>query len=440
MPPVINRRFPAIRPRPNFGIESHEFPALIMQLIYRHILRRKKILLEELEAEKAINHFATSLLDQLTIDEVFWDVTRNCISCLQFEDCVIYWLDETRNVLVQKAAYGPKNPRNYEILEPIEIPVGKGIVGTVALTGKAEIISDTTKDKRYIQDDERRLAEITVPILSGGKVVGVIDSEHSRKNFFRERHLKILTTIAGLCAHKISRVETEQAYRRAEWQLMQHTRRISEIKLQALRLQMNPHFMFNSLNSINNFILQDSPEQASLFLTKFSRLMRQIVNNSKTEWVSLQDELKALRIYVELEQLRCDNKFDVVIDTGKDIREERTLVPPLITQPYVENAIWHGLLHKKEGRPLLTITCDVKDGQLIMDINDNGIGRVASETLQRSGLTAHKTHGIKVTQERLDIVNEVYNAGALVQISDLYNDAGQAAGTHVTLTMKLKQS
>jgi two-component system LytT family sensor kinase len=154
----------------------------------------------------------------------------------------------------------------------------------------------------------------------------------------------------------------------------------------------------------------------------------------------LQDELKALRIYVELEQLRCDNKFDVVIDTGKDIREERTLVPPLITQPYVENAIWHGLLHKKEGRPLLTITCDVKDGQLIMDINDNGIGRVASETLQRSGLTAHKTHGIKVTQERLDIVNEVYNAGALVQISDLYNDAGQAAGTHVTLTMKLKQS
>ena len=411
-----------------------------MQLINRQILRNKKILLEELEAEKAINHFATSLMDQLTIEEVLWDVTRNCISRLQFEDCVIYWLDTERQVLVQKAAYGPKNPQQYEIFQPIEIPVGKGIVGAVALTGKAEIITDTTKDSRYIRDDEMRYAEITVPILSAGKVVGVIDSEHSRKNFFRNSHLKILTTIASLCAHKISRVETEQAYRRAEWQLMQHNRRISEIKLQALRLQMNPHFIFNSLNSINNFILQNSPDQASLFLTKFSRLMRQIVNNSKTEWVSLQDELKALRIYVELEQLRCDNRFEVVIDISPAIREDRVFVPPLITQPYVENAIWHGLLHKKEGRPLLTINCTLQEETLKMEISDNGIGREASEVLQRNGLTAHKTHGIKVTQERLDIVNEVYHAGALVQISDLYSEAGQAAGTQVILTMKLKQS
>ena len=312
-------------------------------------LKRVAVLTEELEIERAINYFATSLVHQHTVDEILWDVTKNCISRLKFIDCVIYMVDQGREVLVQKAAYGPKNPRSFEIYQPIEIPVGKGIVGSVAKSGKAEIIRDTTKDPRYITDDDVRLSEITVPIISDHKVIGIIDAEHPEKNFFKPKHIRILTKIASLCAGKINKVEIEEAFRKTEFQLMENNRKIAETKLLALRLQMNPHFIFNSLTAINNFILNNDAEHASLLLTKFSRFVRQVLDNSKTEWIPLQDEIKALQIYIELEQLRFENKFEVHIEVSPDINKQMIHVPPLIIQPYVENAIWHGLLHKKEG-------------------------------------------------------------------------------------------
>ena len=118
------------------------------------------------------------------MEEILWDVCRNCISRLGFQDAVVYLLDEKRNVLVQKAAYGPKNPKDFEIVHPLEIPVGKGIVGAVAATGQPILVNDTTKDSRYIADDDMRLSELSVPIVFEGKVIGVIDSEHSSKRFF----------------------------------------------------------------------------------------------------------------------------------------------------------------------------------------------------------------------------------------------------------------
>lgn len=142
--------------------------------------RKSKRQRENLEIEKAINHLATSLHEQDGVDAILWDVTRNCISRLDFEDCVIYLVDEGKRVLVQKAAWGPKTTEENKILNPIEIPIGRGIVGSVAESGNPEIIPDTTKDGRYIVDDAHRLSELTVPIVYDGKVLGVIDSEHSK--------------------------------------------------------------------------------------------------------------------------------------------------------------------------------------------------------------------------------------------------------------------
>ena len=147
-----------------------------------------------------MNYFATSLFRQTSVDDILWDVTKNCISKLHFEDCIVYLHDPVRNVLVQKAAYGPKNPGQFEILNPLEIPVGKGIVGAVFEKGLPEIIPDTNKDSRYIEDDRHRNSELTVPIIYQGKKFGIIDSEHSRKNFFSDKHLQVLSTIASLCA------------------------------------------------------------------------------------------------------------------------------------------------------------------------------------------------------------------------------------------------
>jgi putative methionine-R-sulfoxide reductase with GAF domain len=163
---------------------------------------QKKVLLERLEIEESINHFATSLIEKSSVEEILWSITKNCISKLNFVDCVIYWLNEEQNMLIQKAAYGAKNLRQNEIFNPIAIPLGKGIVGSVALSGKAEIIKDTSKDRRYLADDEVRLSEISVPVICDSKVVAVIDSEHPSYNFFRPKHLKILLKIASICALK----------------------------------------------------------------------------------------------------------------------------------------------------------------------------------------------------------------------------------------------
>lgn len=393
-------------------------------------------MLEDLEAERAITFFATSLIDQRTIDEVLWDVAKNCIARLHFVDCVVYWLDAERNVLVQKAAHGPKNPEDFTIYQPLEIPLGQGIVGTVARTGRAELIQDTSKDGRYIQDDAQRYAEIAVPIISEGRVLGVIDAEHPKKNFFQPRHLKILVTIAALCAQKIRRVQVDEAYRQAEWQLLEMNKRMAETKLMALRMQMNPHFIFNSLSSINAFILQNDADHASAFLTKFSRLMRQVLDNSQTEWVSLRNELKALQIYIELEQLRCETKFDVSFNVSPDLDQDAVRVPPMITHPYVENAIWHGLLPKKEGTLLLKIDCWQEAETLLVQIDDNGIGRSAAP-LQTQELTTHKLHGIQLTGERLSLINVMYAADARVAIIDLQHEDQSPAGTRVVFSIKL---
>lgn len=169
---------------------------------------------EELEIQQTINYFLSSLYNRETVEDILWDVARNCIGRLGFTDCVIYLLNEEGNGLEQKAAWGLKTTDDNRIVNPIVIPSGKGIVGTVALTGKAEIIPDTAVDHRYIVDDALRYSEITVPIISEGKVIGVIDSEHPEKHFFNEKHLSILTAIASLCAIKIVHLESTIRQRR----------------------------------------------------------------------------------------------------------------------------------------------------------------------------------------------------------------------------------
>ncbi|MBL9137692.1 MAG: GAF domain-containing protein [Verrucomicrobiales bacterium] len=173
----------------------------------------------------ALNDFATSLSSLQTEDDILWELTRRCITTLGFEDCVIYLVDETRGVLVQKAAFGPKNPRGREIASPIAIPIGKGIVGSVAATGRTEIVADTRLDPRYLVDDQVRLSEISVPIIAEGKVLGVIDSEHSQAGFFCEDHITILGSIASICANKLARTRTEARLRELNQDL---ERRIAE--------------------------------------------------------------------------------------------------------------------------------------------------------------------------------------------------------------------
>lgn len=180
------------------------------RLYARQNMRNEQVIRTSRESERIIAYFATSLYGKNTVEEILWDVAKNCISQLGFADCVIYLVNEESNLLEQKAAFGPKNPDAFEIANLITIPVGKGIVGTVAKTGVPEVINDTSKDARYIVDDERRFSEIAVPIIYENKVIGVIDSEHPQKNFFTDTHLRILSIIAALCSNKIVKARAEE--------------------------------------------------------------------------------------------------------------------------------------------------------------------------------------------------------------------------------------
>ena len=215
--------------------------------------------------------------------------------------------------------------------------------------------------------------------------------------------------------------------------------REKELEMKALRAQMNPHFIFNCLSSINNFVLKNETEEASDYLTKFSRLIRTVLNNSKKSFISLDDELDMLYLYLEMEKLRFKNTFvyDIQIEGGID--GSTIFIPPLLFQPFVENAIWHGLMHKtRSGR--LEIRLTLERNMLICIIEDNGVGRSFYKDTEKKSVVKQKSLGIQLTRERLTLING--NGGISENdfvIKDLYDDSGHASGTRVLLRIMYKE-
>ncbi|HEY0679941.1 MAG TPA: histidine kinase [Chitinophagaceae bacterium] len=394
--------------------------------------RRKKR--EAAELKRTIEYFNYSGSAESSAGSILWDIARNCISRLGLEDCVIYLLDEKRNVLVQKAAYGAKSPKAFEISNPIEIPVGKGITGEVAKTRKAMIVNDTSKDDRYIIDDEKRLSELTVPIIHDGKLIGVIDSENRKKNFFTAHHLKTMETISSLCASKIATAVALEAAKKAESELISLNGKMMESKFINLRLQMNPHFLFNILTTIQYLIVSNQVNKATNYLDIFAGFLRSLLNYAEENVVSLDEELRILNMYVELESLCLDETFVWDVNVEEDIDREEVLVPFMLLQPFVENAINHGLIHKiGEKRFCITIK-DHDEDSLICIIEDNGVGRSASEAIKRKNLSnvLHQSKGIGIVEKRLELLQQKTSKRACFEIEDLYKN-GEPSGTRVRI-------
>jgi ligand-binding sensor domain-containing protein len=217
-------------------------------------------------------------------------------------------------------------------------------------------------------------------------------------------------------------------------------KRIAEIKLEALSAQMNPHFIFNSLTSINLFILKNESEAASFYLNKFSRLIRQVLDHSRTETITLAEDLETLKLYVELEKLRFGKDFNYSFDIDNQLDTHAIHLPPLLIQPLVENAIWHGLKHKVEGVPMLKIKAFAKDNKAFIEVEDNGIGRKKSAELKKERVDEHTSHGLNVTQERLKLFNETHEAAAEIEVFDLVDTEEGALGTKATFTLMLRFS
>lgn len=391
---------------------------------------------KELELEQIINYFSSSLIDKNTVDEVLWDVAKNLIGRLGFEDCMMYLWNSDKTRMVQRAGYGPKD--SIEDIEKLYFDVGpgQGLVGYVMQTKEPVLVPDTSRDPRYRVDDIERLSEITVPIIYNDELVGVIDSEHHERNFFTKQHLQVLSTIATLVGNKIRSIEYEQSLQQARIEMLSINEKLSEAKLEALRSQMNPHFIFNSLNAIQECILTGKVDAAYTYLSQFSRLQRMVLQNSEKEFITLGSEMEMLKLYLSLESLRFSQSFSYSCELQELTDTDEIMVPSMLLQPYVENAIWHGL-RNKEGNKILTIAGREEDGDLIVVIEDNGVGRARAAEIkaQKLGAEAVESKGIALSSQRMEILSLKYNASISVQTIDITGDDDEPLGTRVIIRL-----
>ncbi len=232
----------------------------------------------------------------------------------------------------------------------------------------------------------------------------------------------VFVLITGIIGHLIVRAKRRQ---------LEQERQLMLAEQKALRSQMNPHFIFNALNSIRRFILENDMDKADYYLTSFATLMRRVLDNSRQNFITLENELQTLQLYLELERMRFDESFSFHIEVDPQIDIHNWLIPPMIIQPFAENAVWHGLAGKiHDGR--LTLQFKLTDKGVLCVIEDNGIGRERAKQIaaKRKG---HKSTGLSNTQERLQLLYKLYGKRIDLKIIDLYDENGEPAGTRVEL-------
>jgi tetratricopeptide (TPR) repeat protein len=204
------------------------------------------------------------------------------------------------------------------------------------------------------------------------------------------------------------------------------------LALKSLRSQMNPHFIFNALNSVNQFVAKNDERTTNKFLSEFSRLMRLVMENSQEDFIPLHKEQEIISLYLKLEHYRFRDKFDYTITIDENVNAETVEIPPMLIQPYIENAVWHGLRYKDTKGHLHLAMRKIADG-LQVEITDDGIGRKKSAQLKTENQKKQNSTGLKNIEQRLSIINKVYKAGYTVNIEDL--NSGEQTGTRVLINV-----
>lgn len=336
---------------------------------------------------KALNNLMSSILGKLSMHEIAWEITNNTTKLLGFEDCVIYVKVPHQDRLKQIAAYGDKISQQKIIKNPLEVKIGKGIVGTVAKTGIAEIIPDTSKDERYLVDNKRRYSEISVPIIADGEIIGVLDSEHSSKNFFTEYHLETLTTIAGLAATQLKnalslqlRLEAEKEKEALLKKLTKSNKELNDFAHVVSHDLKSPLRSMNALvtwleEDCNEFITPEIEHNFQLLLKKIDKMdhlidgILQYAGVDKIEQPSQKVNLDQLvkdivdTIYVP-QHIRIDIPEQLPVVNGHQFRLHQ------LFQNLISNAVKH--IDKEKGLVQITYRSNPKNWGF--SIADNGIG------------------------------------------------------------------
>ena len=245
--------------------------------------------------------------------------------------------------------------------------------------------------------------------------------------FYGLIYLGVIVLLYLLYYFRVRQIKREQALKTA------FNKKLAEIEMSALRAQMNPHFLFNSLNSIKWYMVQNDAKMASQYLSKFSKLIRLILHNSKNSLVPLQSELEALQLYIQLETLRFQDKFDFELEVDERLDLDQLKIPPMLLQPFVENAIWHGLMHKENGRGQLRLNIVKTKQGIQVTIEDNGIGRKKAQIIKSKSAMKSKSFGTLITDDRIEVFNQLYQTNANSSIIDLMDARGTPLGTRVII-------
>lgn len=237
----------------------------------------------------------------------------------------------------------------------------------------------------------------------------------------------LLVTLGGIFVFIFYKRKKDARIKQQEAELKSE---ITEVEMKALRAQMNPHFIFNSLNSIGDYIMKNNIAEADTYLAKFAKLMRLILENSEWKEVPLRDDLKALELYMQLESMRLKNKFNHTVSVDPAIDIANTMVPPLLLQPFVENSIWHGIANKP-GNGTIRVSISRENDNLLCAVEDDGIGRKDPKD-NTPAVNEKKSLGMKITSSRIQLLNRARNANATLHIID------QQPGTRVELRIPIE--
>jgi len=344
--------------------------------------------------------FARDLLNQNTKEEIAWAITKQAISQLGFEDCVIYLINRETNMLEQIAAHGPKNPTGTIIKDPIEIPIGKGIVGLVAQTGMPELVPDTTQDERYIVDDTSRASEIAVPIILNGEVIGVIDSESSIDNFYTHEHVELLLAIATMAAMRFNHAKSQEKLDSYKDELeLVVNQRTEELKQAISELKRSNGELENYAHAVSHDLMEPI-RNISSFLGLIRKKEKNISGDGqvfiKHAFESAKRLEKMLAGLLAYSKIKSSNReiskidlnelmADIVTDLSYTIEKNEAKIVckdlPIITghrsliRQLFQNLIINAIKFAKPGvPPIVRIEHTRNEDNSIFKIVDNGIG------------------------------------------------------------------
>lgn len=374
-------------------------------------------LLAQIEIQNTLLDFATEILKLDTSDDIVWTITENIIHKLGFLDCVIYLVCTKSNRLVQRSAYGPKNPLPRKIENPISLQIGQGVVGKVAESGEPEIIKDTRTEKRHIKDNGSGFSEIAVPIKVGNKVLGVIDSEHPESNFYNEKHLEYLTKIASLSAVTLHNALTKEGLVKQKSNLEEEVlKRTAKLEATLLDLKRSnddlekfahiiSHDLKQPLRTINSFI--NLIRKREIDMSEKSKEYFEFVSDGSLHIQTVIDGLLNFSKVFNPQHINSEVDLNQTLESAKkslghQIQEanatiESQALPKIIGNQGLiiqlfQNIVSNSIKFKQEGvDPKISISCKEDDEFVHISIKDNGVG-IAFDQKQKAFEMFHRLH------------------------------------------------